>query len=140
MKDCWEWIGPLDRYGYGKAKVEGRWVGAHRLAYEEAIGPIPTGLQVDHICHNESECEGGRQCPHRRCVNPEHLRLTSCRENVLAGNTIAAKRKRQTHCVNGHPFDYENTYWHQGCRQCRECARERVRQYRARKAQLEVAT
>ena len=46
---------------------------AHRFAYEEYVGPIPDGLQIDHLCRN------------KWCVNPEHLEPVTCRENALRG-------------------------------------------------------
>lgn len=46
---------------------------AHRLAYERAFGPIPTGMQIDHLCRV------------RECVNPDHLEVVSHTENVRRG-------------------------------------------------------
>lgn len=43
---------------------------AHRLSYKFTRGPIPDGMQIDHICHN------------RACVNPEHLRLATNKQNM----------------------------------------------------------
>lgn len=42
---------------------------AHRFAYEEVVGPIPEGHQLDHTCHN------------RACVNPGHLRPATNKQN-----------------------------------------------------------
>ena len=47
---CWIWNGYKDRDGYGTLKINKRNVFVHRFAYELLIGPIPTGLQIDHLC------------------------------------------------------------------------------------------
>lgn len=112
--ECWLWNGPRNSEGYGTFYVDGRVPGAHRYAYEQTIGPIPPGLQLDHLCRNTS------------CVNPSHLEPVTGRENILRGQGVAARNARKTHCKRGHEFTPENTYifpngrW----RQCRTCMRE----------------
>ena len=66
---CWEWYGPFDRDGYGKVKRHGKTLRAHRVSYEIHKGPIPPGLVLLHSCDNPS------------CVNPEHLRPGTVRDN-----------------------------------------------------------
>ena len=63
---CWVWARSLDKEGYG------RWAGksAHRFFYEKFVGPIPDGLEIDHLCNNPS------------CVNPEHLEPVTHQENM----------------------------------------------------------
>lgn len=70
---CWVWTGAKQSAGYGALRVDGRVVLAHRHAYEQAVGPIPAGLQLDHLCRVTD------------CVNPEHLEPVTNRENVLRG-------------------------------------------------------
>ena len=65
---CWVWK-RLNRIGYGRLKVKGRLVLAHRYMYEQVMGPIPRGLVVDHLCRN------------RACANPAHLEPVPFREN-----------------------------------------------------------
>lgn len=108
---CWLWTAWKSYAGYGLFKLDGKQVKAHRFAYELLVGPIPDGLQLDHLCRI------------RNCVYPTHLEPVTCRENVLRGEGIAASKSRQTHCIHGHPFDEENTYQRTGRRNCRECQR-----------------
>ena len=67
--ECLVWTGAKDGGGYGHLKVNGRLTKAHRYAYEEEYGPIPDGMEIDHICHN------------RACVNVDHLRLATAAQN-----------------------------------------------------------
>src|SRR6185503_9918754 len=50
--DCWEWTGSLNPHGYGAFNVNDGHRQAHRVAYEIIVGPIPDGLQIDHLCRN----------------------------------------------------------------------------------------
>jgi HNH endonuclease len=123
---CWPWIGGIEPLGYGRLKIggrAGRWVKAHRFAYELLVGPIPSGLDLDHLCHNaDPACPGGKNCIHRRCVNPAHLEPVTHRENVLRGQGFAAQQARRTHCPQGHPYDSANTYVDASRRRhCRAC-------------------
>jgi len=131
VDECWPWLGNLS-HGYG------RWVGdvhAHRAVYEALIGPLPAGLDLDHLCHNrDTTCPGGTEnCVHRRCVNPAHLEPVPRRVNVLRGAGPSAVNARKDECIHGHPFDAANTYINRdGWRGCRTCNRERRRHYRAK--------
>ncbi|MBP5913182.1 HNH endonuclease [Streptomyces sp. LBUM 1486] len=112
--ECWLWTGVLTLGGYGRIKVQGRNALAHRVAYEEWVGPIPEGLDLDHLCRV------------RNCINPAHLEPVTHAENTLRGEGITAQQAQQTHCKRGHAFDEENTYvWRNTriCRQCRKNAR-----------------
>jgi len=93
-EDCWEWTAGENGVGYGRFHVDGRLVYPHRFAYELYVGPIPEGLDLDHVCRN------------RRCVRPSHLEPVTRRENLLRGDTIAAAHHENRDC--GTP----------GCRNC----------------------
>ena len=116
---CWLWTAALYRNGYGIFNVRGRSCLAHRVAYELAIGPIPEGLQIDHV--------RARGCMHRHCVNPAHLEAVTQRENLLRGDTVTAANAAKTHCPQGHAYDEANTMAQtDGGRKCRQCQRDRA--------------
>lgn len=138
---CWQWTGAKDPGGYGCFRVDGRTRGAHRWAYERYVAEIPEGLELDHICHTaDSTCTAGNQCPHRSCVNPDHLEpVTPLRNWQLSGAPSVANAVK-THCANGHPFDLANTYHRtSGGRGCRTCIRVQVAAYVKRKKEQRKA-
>ena len=78
---CWVWQRSMNSTGYGRMNVGSqRNRLAHRVFYERLVGPIPEGLQLDHLCFN------------RACVNPDHLEPVTNQENML--RAMAAKRLR----------------------------------------------
>jgi len=134
---CWIWTKKIGRDGYGRFYLGRRWLMAHRFAWELLIGPIPEGLEPDHLCHTRDlSCPGGPTCIHRRCVNPDHLEAVTHRENMRRTPYIAAK-VAQVECINGHSYDDHNTRIDtRGCRRCRTChaIEERARKATARAA------
>ena len=110
---CWHWLGSKSRKGYGRMKIAGKPVEAHRWSYEHFVGPFPLGTQTDHLCGNPG------------CVNPHHLEAVTSQTNTLRGNSPPAINARKTHCVRGHTFDPSNTHIEvNGWRVCRACRRE----------------
>lgn len=116
---CWQWRGHRIRGGYGTFWWNGRKIPAHRFAYEILMGPIPEGLEIDHLCRNRS------------CVNPQHLELVTSSENKRRG--LQGVLRQQSHCKMGHPFDEANTRIDaKGHRTCRVCHNEAATRYIAK--------
>lgn len=116
---CWDWVGALNADGYGLATVAPgvrRSRQAHRIMYQKLVGPIPEGLQLDHLCRN------------RKCVNPGHLEPVTAMENTHRGTGLTAQNARKTHCKKGHAFDITNTHAYSDKgkrgRRCRACGRK----------------
>lgn len=76
---CWYWRGATSSTGYGNFYLgENVWVHAHRYAF----GPVPEGMELDHVCHTvDTSCAATSDCHHRRCVNPAHLEPVTGTEN-----------------------------------------------------------
>ena len=48
--ECWIWRGSKDKCGYGRFRRANNFLdGAHRFAYEQFVGPIPEGMEIDHV-------------------------------------------------------------------------------------------
>lgn len=113
---CWIWTGALT-YGYGVVRWMDRIYRTHRVIY----GPVPEGLQLDHLCRN------------RACCNPAHLEAVTHKVNSLRGVGAPAVNAQKTECAAGHPFDEDNTYTDkQGWRYCRKCRARRQREWKAK--------
>lgn len=116
---CWISDRAGNGRGYTKLAIQGRFWYTHRLAYTLWVGDIPDGLVIDHLCRN------------RACCNPEHLEPVTTRDNLLRGETSAAREAAQTHCKRGHLLAGANLYRRpdgsskRECRNCRNSARRR---------------
>lgn len=137
--ECWPWGAAIAKAtGYGSFTVEHNWtVLAHAFAYTVTHGPVPAGLEIDHVCHSEDgNCPGGLACPHRRCVNPDHLEPVTRSQNMLRARHY---NKVKTHCPNNHPYSGANLIIYDGRRFCRECKRVRWYADEARRRRLNAA-
>lgn len=99
--DCWEWTAhTVKTYGMFACKRNGinKKVQTHKYIWEKLNGPVPSGLEVCHLCN------------HPPCVRPDHLEIGTRSHNqrysVMHGNN---KESRKTHCKHGHPYDEKNT-------------------------------
>lgn len=123
---CWLWMGGNSANGYGRFPVGAhRSIPAHRWSYEQIAGPVPPGLELDHLCRN------------RLCVNPDHLEAVTHEENLARSPLIVTMiNRRKTRCPQGHEYTPENTHIQKsGGRRCRTCVRNETRlRARARRA------
>lgn len=110
---CWEWQGNISSTGYGgfyfgsaDPHSSHKMGTAHRFAYEHWVGPVPKGLELDHLCRN------------RLCVNPWHLEPVTPDENKRRMGVA----NRRVYCRRGHELTESNTYRRQ-CRICKNATR-----------------
>lgn len=114
---CWEWQGyvlnpGVPGRGHGRTRVGDQRVLVHRWVWEHLVGPIPAGLEIDHLCRNNL------------CCNPDHLEPVTHRVNTLRGSAPSARHAVKTHCLRGHEYTPENTKrGSRGGRVCRQCNR-----------------
>jgi hypothetical protein len=118
VSGCWIWQRAMDRDGYGATGFAGRSFRSHRISYQIARGPIPSSLEVDHLCKV------------RACGNPLHLEAVPPLVNLFRGGSPAVVGMRRDRCVNGHEFDGVSA---RGWRTCSECLRANQLRYQARR-------
>lgn len=121
---CYLWTGGTDSNGYGTFTVEDskerrQRVQAHVFSWESECGPVPDGLELDHLCRT------------RRCVRRSHLDPVTHTVNVLRGKGLAAHWARRTACPAGHPLAEPYAYIGRNGRVCRICRNTRDRERRA---------
>lgn len=119
---CWLWTTTASTSnGYPQFRCGERMVLCYRFSYEQVVGPVPEGLQLDHLCHNEHPtCAGGPDCPHRKCVNPDHLEPVTNNENQgrRVGMHYAPMCRNGLHSMNDDNVRVTST----GIRVCRTCS------------------
>lgn len=111
--ECWLWPRGGPRSRYGKFGFNGDSFCAHRVAYELAVGPIPDGLTIDHLCRETF------------CVNPQHLEAVTQQENNRRSTGFCGTNIQKTHCPYGHPYSTYKSGRSAGHRYCRTCLESR---------------
>lgn len=108
--DCIVWHGAQNSLGYGCYGINGVSQLAHRLAWEDANGPIPKGMIIDHLCRV------------RACVNVAHMELVTHEQNINRRPRVLAVGGQ---CRNGHVIEGEYDLYRRkrGAAECRECRR-----------------
>ncbi len=119
---CWEFTGAKDTRGYGQIRGDnGTPRDPHLVLWEALRGPVPEGLELDHLCRNTS------------CLRPDHLEPVTHLENVRRGDA-GLHNAVKTHCPRGHEYSVTNTYVNtKGSRVCRACRVQANDRYRRRK-------
>lgn len=118
--ECWTWMGAKSgNLGYGVFYVcEGRNVPSHQFSYRLFCGPVPDGLELDHLCRKPL------------CCNPLHLEAVTHAENCLRGVGPTALNAKKSRCVRGHLFDSGNTHIPKGGgRKCKRCHADRMKRF-----------
>lgn len=107
--ECWLWTGALNDEGYGQFGYPIP-RNVHIVAYEDLVGPVPDGHQLDHLCKV------------RHCVNPAHLEPVTQRVNWERSDCPSRINADKTHCKRGHPLAGDNLgHKPNGQRVCRKC-------------------
>lgn len=128
---CWLWTSTISR-GYGKFVItldvgKQKIVPAHVWGWEQKNGPRPTYPQGHHLAGAFMPLDH-YWCDNSACVNPDHLRPVTARENTLRSNGPAAQNAAKTECPKGHPYA-------PGERICRRCRNQQRMEYRKRTGQ-----
>ena len=111
--DCWVWTGSRGSHGYGQVSIGNRPALAHRVVWGLLVGPIPNGMQVDHLCRV------------RHCVNPDHLQIVTQAENIRRGASKAMIASLSRRCKRGHSLAAMPATWNATDRKswCPTCSR-----------------
>jgi hypothetical protein len=92
VNNCWEWQGGTNNVGYGMIRADHGMRTTHRVSYEEHKGIIPLGMCVLHNCDNP------------KCVNPDHLRLGTHKDNmqemISKGRNMLFGNHNRVSCVH----------------------------------------
>jgi len=107
--DCWTYDGAHSNSAYphnGDGLL-------HKQMWERLVGPVPEGMELDHLCRNT------------KCINPDHLEPVTHGENIQRGFGFGNGKKYEL-CHKGHD-DWSGSKK----RYCRTCSHERTRRYRA---------
>lgn len=115
---CWMWTGSIGVDGYARFRHGAKGKTAYRYSYIIHKGPIPAGMEIDHLCRN------------RACVRPDHLEAVTTHENWKRGYGPSAINARKVACPKGHPYSLRDK---RGYRICGECMAARQRAWFVKK-------
>jgi hypothetical protein len=126
---CWVWNAGHFTDGYGSFRLNGRSQYVHVILWEAINGPVPEGLELDHLCRNPP------------CGNPRHLEAVTHKVNSLRGMSVPAQNARKETCKRGHPLDPMPLWKGKGAgwRFCRICARDQGREWARKNYQADRA-
>lgn len=114
---CWTWSKGLSKgTRYAVVNVNGQRVYVHRYVYEQVVGPVPEGLELDHLCRN------------RACVRPDHLEPVTHKVNTHRGEAPGVVARLTDTCARGHVgdwYEYGGRRWCRGCKRPRNAADQR---------------
>lgn len=123
VEGCWIWRGSVGTNGYPRIKAPAGMrptvLAAHRVGYEILVGPIPDGLELDHLCKTPL------------CVNPAHLEPVTRSENArrLRTNTVIETGLcHRGHDTRVHGYSPPGKPTTRMCRQCKRDRRAAARQ------------
>lgn len=108
-KSCWLWLGKLQD-GYGRFAMYKKRYRVHQVSFQWEYGPIPAGLEIDHLCRV------------RHCVRPNHLEAVTPRVNVRRSDSPPGRHSRQTLCQRGHKFNATDKRGNRYCKTCKSTA------------------
>lgn len=121
---CWIWTAAPDGNGYGAFwSGPGRVVKAYRWAWEAEHGPVPDGLELDHLCRVTL------------CVRPSHLEAVTHAENMAR-----SVRPPVAFCPAGHDQAEHGYVDSAGARRCRPCKQQTSREASRRWRERQLAT
>lgn len=127
---CWLWTGYRSDRGYGRVCIpnKAKCGYIHRVVYELLVGPIPAGLQLDHLCRQHA------------CCNPAHLEPVTGKVNCERGS-----KATKTHCPQNHPYSGDNLRIHVDKRGyhrriCVTCNREKCAAHRSKRREYREST
>jgi len=104
---CWIWVGisqkNVDGYGYFGTGL------AHRASYELFKGKIPVDMFVLHKCPCGAD---------KRCVNPDHLKLGTAKENTEDWRRTKERCFRTLKLTESESDEICRLYFEEGLTQC----------------------
>lgn len=110
---CWLWTSTLNDDGYGTTAPNPEKF-AHRGVYHRLLGPVPEGMELDHLCRV------------RRCVNPDHLEpVAQAKNKGRAHGWKFGPTGEALTCGRGHDLTTSGAFYvppgDSARRECRAC-------------------